>query len=370
MSDGKINLLNHDKEGLEKLFASWGEPSYRAHQVMKWIYHEFVTDFQQMTNLSKSLREKLGDLCEIRPPEVVTRHISDDGSQKWLLALPGKGAIETVYIPDHGRTTLCVSSQAGCKLNCTFCHTAKQGFQRDLSVAEIIGQLWVVARILRDENVLAKDGRPITNIVMMGMGEPLLNFNNVVPALKLMRDDFGFGLSKKRVTLSTSGVVPQIYALKEAVDVALAVSLHAPDNALRNEIVPLNKKYPIEVLLEACRDYVGDHKKRHVTMEYVMLKGVNDTPKHAKALARLLEGISVKVNLIPFNPFPGTEYERSTDEAISTFQNLLIRAGYNTLVRRTRGDDIVAACGQLAGQVVDRTKRSLRFQNQLVTILN
>jgi 23S rRNA (adenine2503-C2)-methyltransferase len=370
MSDDKINLLNYDKSGLEQLFASWGEPSYRAHQVMKWIFHEFVTDFQLMTNLSKSFREKLTELCEVKAPEVVSRHLSEDGTQKWLLALPGMGAIETVYIPDHGRTTLCISSQAGCKLNCTFCYTAKQGFQRDLSVAEIIGQIWRVSSILKSENVLAKDGRPITNVVMMGMGEPLLNFDNVVSALKLRRDDFGFGLSKKRVTLSTSGVVPQMYALKDAVDVALAVSLHAPDDILRNEIVPINKKYPIEMLLKACRAYVGDHKKRHVTMEYVMLKDVNDSVKQARALARLLEGISVKVNLIPFNPFPGTQYERSTDEAISNFQNTLIRAGYNTLVRRTRGDDIVAACGQLAGKVIDRTKRAHRFQTQLVTVLN
>ena len=368
MSTAIVNLLNYDKSGLEQLFLSWDEPKYRAHQVMKWIYHEGVTDFQLMTNLSKVLREKLLNFAIVEAPEVVEHHMSKDGTQKWLLALPGKGAIETVYIPDHNRGTLCISSQAGCTLNCSFCYTGKQGYQRDLSIAEIIGQLWRVVQQLKAQGITAKENRPVTNVVMMGMGDPLLNFDNVVPALKLMRDDLGFGLSKKRVTVSTAGVVPKIAELKAAVEVSLAVSLHAPNNALRNQIVPLNKKYPIDILLSACKDYVTENKKSHVTMEYVMLKGVNDTLTHAKELGRILEGLAVKINLIPFNPFPGADYKRSTDKDIEIFQKYLMRAGYNVLVRRTRGEDVNAACGQLAGQVVDITTRSAKHQTKLISL--
>ena len=352
----RINLLNLDRPALEAFFVKLGEKAFRASQVMQWIHQYGVDNFDAMTNLGKALRQRLKEVAEIRAPEVVIDQRSADGTHKWLLRLDGGNCIETVFIPEDGRGTLCVSSQIGCALDCSFCSTAQQGFNRNLSVAEIIGQLWVANRALgRDP----KGERIITNVVLMGMGEPLLNFDNVVQAMNLMMDDFAYGLSKRRVTLSTSGVVPALDRLAEVSDVSLAVSLHAPNDALRSELVPLNRKYPIRQLLEACTRYVaGDRRK--VTFEYVMLDGINDAPEQARELVRLLRGVPAKVNLIPFNPFPNTRYRRSSQQAIDRFRDILVAAGLTTITRKTRGDDIDAACGQLAGKVADRTKRQLR----------
>ncbi|MBW2209111.1 MAG: 23S rRNA (adenine(2503)-C(2))-methyltransferase RlmN [Deltaproteobacteria bacterium] len=353
-----INLLDLDREGLVQFFVEQGEKSFRASQVMKWIYGQGVSDFDAMTNISKDLRQKLQDCARIGLPEVVTDSLSEDGSRKWLLRLEDGNCIETVYIPEADRGTLCVSSQVGCVLNCSFCSTAQQGFNRNLSTAEIIAQVWVAAQALGQ----TLDGpRRISNVVMMGMGEPLLNYDNVVRAMGIMLDDFGYGLSKRRVTLSTAGVVPAIGRLLEDCDVSLAVSLHAPDDLLRNELVPLNRKYPISELLQACREYVGEGRRR-VTFEYVMLDGVNDSDRHARQLASILEGVPAKINLIPFNPFPETRYKRSPGARIDRFFEILNRAGIVTITRRTRGDDIDAACGQLAGQFMDRTRRQTRNQ--------
>jgi 23S rRNA (adenine2503-C2)-methyltransferase len=370
MSDGvKINLLNLDREGLERFFADeLGEKRFRAHQVMKWIYHRHICDFEQMSDLGKELRNKLSALAVAEPPGVVLDKPSADGTHKWLLGMDTTNAIETVFIPDKGRGTLCVSSQIGCGLNCQFCSTATQGFNRNLSTAEIIGQVWVAAKHLG--NVPHKQ-RKLTNVVMMGMGEPLLNFDNVVRAMSIMRDDLGFGLANKRVTLSTAGLVPMIDRLSEVSDVSLAVSLHAPDNELRTELVPLNKKYPIEELMESCVRYAMRKPKTSITFEYTMMKGVNDRPEQARALAKLMRRIdsrvqranTAKVNLIPFNPFTGTRFERSNEADIREFQKLLLDAGVLTMVRRTRGDDIDAACGQLKGQVMDKTRRQAQFKN-------
>jgi 23S rRNA (adenine2503-C2)-methyltransferase len=355
----KVNLLDLDRAGLEDLFAGLGERPYRATQVMRWLHHNGVDDFSAMTDLSKGLRARLTERTEIRAPEVVLDQASEDGTHKWLLRLDDGQCIETVFIPERDRGTLCVSSQVGCALDCTFCSTARQGFNRNLSTAEIIGQLWVAKRSLQPE---AGRSRVVTNVVLMGMGEPLLNFDNVVRAMRLMLDDFGFGLSKRRVTLSTSGVIPAMDRLRETIDVALAVSLHAPNDALRDQLVPLNRKYPIRELLAACRRYVdGKNFRSRVTFEYVMLDGVNDTPQHAKELVRILQGVPAKVNLIPFNPFPQTRYSRSAPEVIDRFRDLLLRSGLHTVTRKTRGDDIDAACGQLAGRVADRSRRALRF---------
>ena len=368
------NLLDLDRAGLERFFAqTLGEQRYRAHQVMKWIHHRYVTDFDQMTDLGKALRAKLHDHAQVVVPDVVFDKPSADGTHKWLLAMgqDGRNAIETVYIPDKGRGTLCVSSQVGCGLNCTFCSTATQGFNRNLTTAEIIGQVWVTARHLG--NVPAQNRR-LTNVVMMGMGEPLLNFDNVVRAMNVMRDDLGYGLASKRVTLSTSGLVPMIDRLSTETDVSLAVSLHAPNDALREQLVPLNRKYPIAELMASCVRYLRANKKRDsVTFEYTLMKGVNDQPEHARQLAQLMRKFSNaaqlkdagKVNLIPFNPFPGTRYERAPEEDIRAFQKLLLDAHVLTMVRRTRGDDIDAACGQLKGQVMDRTRRQAEFRRQL-----
>jgi 23S rRNA (adenine2503-C2)-methyltransferase len=370
MSDGvKINLLNLDREGLERFFADeLGEKRFRAHQVMKWIYHRHICDFEQMSDLGKDLRNKLSALAVAEPPGVVLDKPSADGTHKWLLGMDTTNAIETVFIPDKGRGTLCVSSQIGCGLNCQFCSTATQGFNRNLSTAEIIGQVWVAAKHLG--NVPHRQ-RKLTNVVMMGMGEPLLNFDNVVRAMSIMRDDLGFGLANKRVTLSTAGLVPMIDRLSEVSDVSLAVSLHAPDNELRTELVPLNKKYPIEELMESCVRYAMRKPKTSITFEYTMMKGVNDRPEQARALAKLMRRIdsrvqrtnTAKVNLIPFNPFTGTRFERSNEADIREFQKLLLDAGVLTMVRRTRGDDIDAACGQLKGQVMDKTRRQAQFKN-------
>ncbi|KQR07565.1 23S rRNA (adenine(2503)-C(2))-methyltransferase RlmN [Xanthomonas nasturtii] len=370
----KQNLLDLDREGLERFFAdTLGEARYRAHQVMKWIHHRYVTDFDQMTDLGKALRAKLHQHAEVLVPNVVFDKPSTDGTHKWLLAMgtDGKNAIETVYIPDKGRGTLCVSSQVGCGLNCTFCSTATQGFNRNLTTAEIVGQVWVAARHLGN---VPHQQRRLTNVVMMGMGEPLMNFDNVVRAMSVMRDDLGYGLASKRVTLSTSGLVPMIDRLSTESDVSLAVSLHAANDTLRESLVPLNKKYPIAELMESCARYLRGNKKRDsVTFEYTLMKGINDQPEHARQLARLMRQFdntvqskdAGKVNLIPFNPFPGTRYERSGETEIRAFQKILLDAQVLTMVRRTRGDDIDAACGQLKGQVMDRTRRQAEFRRTL-----
>jgi 23S rRNA (adenine2503-C2)-methyltransferase len=351
--ESKPNLLDLDRKGLEGFFLARGEKVFRASQVMKWIYERGVTDFADMTNLSKALRSGLSDSASIQLPEVVADQLSSDGSRKWLLRLEDGNCIETVFIPEAERGTLCVSSQVGCVLNCSFCSTAQQGFNRNLSTGEIIAQVWVAARALGSR---ADSNRVISNVVMMGMGEPLLNYDNVVRAMQIMQDDFGFGLSKRRITLSTAGIVPAIRQLREDCDVSLAVSLHAPDDMLRNELVPLNRKYPIRELLAACLDYVGEGRRR-VTFEYVLLDGINDTDAHASELVRCLEGVPAKVNLIPFNPFPGSNYRRSPRARVDRFFELLNRAGIVTITRKTRGDDIDAACGQLAGDFMDRTTR-------------
>ncbi|WP_115527759.1 MULTISPECIES: 23S rRNA (adenine(2503)-C(2))-methyltransferase RlmN [Xanthomonas] len=370
----KQNLLDLDREGLERFFAdTLGEARYRAHQVMKWIHHRYVTDFDQMTDLGKALRAKLHQHAEVLVPNVVFDKPSTDGTHKWLLAMgtDGKNAIEAVYIPDKGRGTLCVSSQVGCGLNCTFCSTATQGFNRNLTTAEIVGQVWVAARHLGN---VPHQQRRLTNVVMMGMGEPLMNFDNVVRAMSVMRDDLGYGLASKRVTLSTSGLVPMIDRLSTESDVSLAVSLHAANDTLRESLVPLNKKYPIAELMESCARYLRGNKKRDsVTFEYTLMKGINDQPEHARQLARLMRQFdntvqskdAGKVNLIPFNPFPGTRYERSGETEIRAFQKILLDAQVLTMVRRTRGDDIDAACGQLKGQVMDRTRRQAEFRRTL-----
>ncbi len=354
----KINLLNFDRKAMQAFFSELGEKSFRADQVMKWIHYYGITDFAQMTNLSKALRQKLQEKTLLTVPEIVMEQLSKDGTCKWLLKLEDGNCIETVFIPEDGRGTLCVSSQVGCALNCTFCSTAQQGFNRNLTTAEIIGQVWVAVRRLSQQN--SEHDRHVTNVVMMGMGEPLLNFDNVVSAMNIMMDDFAYSLSKYRVTLSTSGVVPAMEQLAKLSEVALAVSLHAPNDALRNELVPLNKKYPLKELLAACKAYYGNDKKRKITMEYVMLEGVNDSKEHADQLINILHGVPAKVNLIPFNPFPNTQYKRSKQSSIDKFRERLMRAGLITITRKTRGDDIDAACGQLAGQVKDRTKRSAR----------
>ena len=362
-SASKINLLNLSRPELEAFFIAHGEKSFRATQLMQWLYQYGVDDIDAMTNISKDLRNRLKDIAEIHTPEIVLDQASADGTHKWVVRMDSGNSIETVFIPERGRGTLCVSSQVGCALECTFCSTAQQGFNRNLSVAEIIGQLWVANKALgRDP----KGERIISNVVMMGMGEPLLNFDNVVKAMDLMMDDHGYGLSKRRVTISTSGVIPALYRLKEVSDVSLAVSLHAPNDALRNELVPINKKYPIKELLEACKAYVSGDGRRRVTFEYVMLDGINDRPQHARELVRLLEKVPSKVNLIPFNPFPNTQYRRSSEAAINRFRDILMKAGLTTITRKTRGDDIDAACGQLVGKVMDRTKRTQRNQQTAV----
>ncbi|KTD08180.1 23S rRNA (adenine(2503)-C(2))-methyltransferase RlmN [Legionella jamestowniensis] len=356
----KINLLNFNYQQMRNFFSDLGDKPYRAQQVMQWIHQVGFHDFSQMSNLGKVLREKLAQIAEIRLPEIVTCQKSSDGTHKWLLKLDCGNCIETVFIPEANRGTLCVSSQVGCALNCSFCSTAKQGFNRNLSTAEIIGQVWLAVRELSQQQ--GAHDKKITNVVMMGMGEPLLNFDNVVAAMDIMMDDFAYGLSKRRVTLSTSGVLPELQKLREVSPVALAVSLHAPNDKLRNELVPINKKYPLVQLMALCKAYFKNEPKRKVTFEYVMLKDVNDQPEHAEQLIKLLKDVPAKVNLIPFNPFPLTQYERSSQATIDAFRDRLIAKGINTITRKTRGDDIDAACGQLAGNVKDRTSRSARWQ--------
>ena len=362
MSEARINLLDYDRHGLREVFAQLGEKPYRAEQVMKWIYHRHVTDFAQMTDVGAALRNKLESACEIVPPKALFEKQAADATYKWLLGMDGGNAIEAVFIPESTRGTLCVSSQVGCGLNCQFCSTATQGFNRNLAAAEIIGQVWVAAKHLGN---VPHQQRKLTNVVMMGMGEPLLNFDNVVRAMSVMRDDLGFGLANKRVTLSTAGLVPMIDKLAESSDVSLAVSLHAPNDELRTELVPLNRKYPIGELLAACHRYAARRPRTTITFEYTMLKGINDLPQHARELIKLMRKVPGKVNLIPFNTFTGTRFERSEESVIRNFQKILLDAGVLTMVRRTRGDDIDAACGQLKGQVLDRTRRNAEFQRRL-----
>lgn len=358
-SVARTNLLGLPPQKLAGWFEAMGEKPYRATQVLRWIHQRGVTDFDQMTDLSKVLRDRLAASAEVRVPEVVTEQRSADGTRKWLLRMGAGNAIETVFIPEDDRGTLCISSQVGCALDCAFCSTAQQGFNRNLSAAEIIGQVWHAARELGHDAQAGR--RVVTNVVFMGMGEPLTNFDAVVDAIHLLLDDNAWGLSKRRVTLSTAGVVPALERLAEVADVALAVSLHAPDDALRDVLVPINRKYPIARLLDACRKYVSRQPHQlHVTWEYVMLDGVNDSDAHAHALARLLRGIPSKVNLIPFNPFPRTVFRRSPQERIDKFRDILHGHGYVTVTRRPRGEDIDAACGQLAGQVQDRSRRLQR----------
>lgn len=355
---GKVDLLGMDKGDLEAFFASINEKSFRAAQVMKWIHQFGVSDFDEMTNLSNSLREKLKQSALIRTPKIVSEQKSEDGTIKWLLEVDNHNCVEAVFIPEKSRGTLCISSQVGCALECSFCSTGQQGFNRNLENWEIVAQVWVANKAL---GCKPKEERIISNVVFMGMGEPLLNVTHTFPAARILMDDNAYGLSKRRVTISTAGVVPAIDKIKEALDVSLAISLHAPNNALRDELVPINQKYPLEVLMPALHRYVeGGNNKKHVTVEYVMLDHVNDRVEHADQLIELLGDLPCKVNLIPFNPFPNTHYLRSSNNAVHRFQDKLIKAGLNCTVRRTRGDDIDAACGQLAGKVKDRTKRTLQ----------
>ena len=358
----RVNLLGLTRGQLEAFFIDLGEKRFRAQQVMKWVHHRGVRDFAEMTDLSRSLRERLQDMAEVTPPIIAEQQDSADGTRKWAIAVQGGSLVEAVLIPEGDRATLCVSSQVGCSLDCTFCSTGKQGFQRDLTAAEIIGQVWLA--INSYDGWQSGKGRVVTNVVMMGMGEPLLNFENVVAAMNLMCDDLAYGLSKRKVTLSTSGVVPNLDRLAEWADVSLAVSLHAPNDALRDQIVPINRKYPIARLLESARAYLDAQpdKKRVVTIEYTLLAGVNDSVAQARELAALLKDYPCKINLIPFNDFPDSGYQRPSGNAVSRFWQVLIDAGFVVTVRTTRGDDIDAACGQLVGEVVDRTRRAARHR--------
>ncbi|HEY6528563.1 MAG TPA: 23S rRNA (adenine(2503)-C(2))-methyltransferase RlmN [Cellvibrionaceae bacterium] len=360
----RVNLLGLTQPKLEAFFESLGEKRFRATQLLKWVHQLGVLDFHAMTNMSKVLREKLSQIAELRLPEVLQQLDSIDGTRKFLIRVDGGSAIEAVFIPEGERGTLCVSSQIGCSLDCSFCATGKQGFNRDLTAAEIIGQVWLAAQSFGQ---LGENGpRRITNVVLMGMGEPLLNFDNVVDAIHLMMHDNCYGISKRRVTLSTSGVVPALDRLGEFTDCCLAISLHAPNDALRDQLVPINKKYPIAMLLASAKRYIeglpDSHRK--ITIEYTLIDQVNDRPEHAQELAQLLRDVPVKINLIPFNPFALVDYKRVSNNALKRFQTILIEAGFTATIRTTRGDDIDAACGQLAGQVNDRTRRSERYAVQ------
>ncbi len=363
MVDGKVNLLGLTAKKLEAWFVSIGEKPFRAKQVLKWIHQLGVVRFEEMTNISKDLRSKLEQKAIIAAPEVVQQFDSVDGTRKFLIRVSGNNIVETVFIPEGDRGTLCVSSQVGCSLDCSFCATGKQGFNRDLSAAEIIGQVWIAAKSFGQ--LVVGGPRRVTNVVMMGMGEPLLNFDNVVDSMNLMMDDNAYGISKRRVTLSTSGVVPALDRLGQYTDACLAISLHAPNDELRNQLVPINKKYPIAMLLDSAKRYIDGlpDQRRKITIEYTLIKEVNDRPHHAHELVELLRDVPVKINLIPFNPFSAVDYERVSNNALHTFKNILVNAGYTTTVRTTRGDDIDAACGQLAGMVNDKTRRSERYRN-------
>ena len=353
----KINLMDLTRQQMREFFAELGEKPFRADQLVKWIYHFGEDNFDNMTNINKKLREKLKAVAEIKAPEVAVEQRSADGTIKWAMQV-GEQQVETVYIPEADRATLCVSSQVGCALACTFCSTAQQGFNRNLTVSEIIGQVWRASKIIGNFGVTGV--RPITNVVMMGMGEPLLNVATVVPAMEIMLDDFAYGLSKRRVTLSTSGVVPALDMLRDKIDVALAISLHAPNDELRDEIMPINKKYNIKMLMDSVHRYLEVSNANHgkVTIEYVLLDHVNDGTEHAHQLAQVLKNTPCKINLIPWNPFPEAPYGKSSNSRVDRFQKTLMEYGFTVIVRKTRGDDIDAACGQLAGDVIDRTKRT------------
>jgi 23S rRNA (adenine2503-C2)-methyltransferase len=356
VSDSRINLLGMTRPELEAWILERGGKAFRARQLFHWLYKRGETQFEAMTDLAKSFRAQLAAECEVRLPEIVTRQDAADGTIKWMLRADNAQGFEMVYIPEEGRSTLCISSQVGCAMDCSFCSTAQQGFNRNLTAAEIVGQVFLAQKELGFQ---AGDDRLISNIVLMGMGEPLANFRNVVPATRILLDDLGFDFSRRRLTLSTSGLVPQIYKLAEESNVALAVSLHAPDDELRSQLVPINKLHPIAELLAACWHYIDEQNGRSVTFEYVMLEGVNDSPAQARALARLLRGHPAKVNLIPFNPFPGSPYRRSRPEVIRAFLDQILQGGVMATIRKTRGDDIDAACGQLAGKVIDRITNRL-----------
>ena len=361
MTDSQTNLLGLDRKDLESFFSAMDEKSFHARQVMQWVYQRRELSFNNMTDLSKLLRSKLAQTACLELPEIVSDQCSSDGTRKWLLKLNDGNCIETVFIPEDDRGTLCVSSQVGCMLTCTFCATARQGFNRNLSSGEIISQLLVADKLLNPTG----DQRVISNVVMMGMGEPLLNYDNVISAMRLMLDDLSYGLSKRRVTLSTAGVVPAIYKLKQDCPVSLAVSLHAPTDSVRNLLVPINKKYPIATLMEACNDYLATESRRRITFEYVMLSEINDSDTSAKKLVQLIKDIPSKVNLIPFNTVSGINYQCSSINQINRFRDILLDAGIFTITRKTRGDDIDAACGQLAGKVLDKTKRRQRLSAQV-----
>ncbi|MGB0663753.1 MAG: 23S rRNA (adenine(2503)-C(2))-methyltransferase RlmN [Pontibacterium sp.] len=359
-STQKINLLGLSPQALEEFFDSIGEKRFRAIQVMKWMHQLGATSFDEMTNISKALRQKLNEIAELKEPEVLLENISADGTRKWVIKTEGGSSVETVLIPEGDRATLCVSSQIGCALDCSFCSTGKQGFNRNLSTAEIIAQLRIAIRSFGPFD--PSGDRRVTNVVLMGMGEPLLNYENVVAAVKLMMEDNAYGLSKRRVTLSTAGVVPALDKLREEVDVSLAVSLHAPNDELRNQLVPVNKKYPIKELMDACHRYLTVlGERRVITIEYTLIAGVNDQPEHARQLVKLLKTLPSKLNLIPFNPFPNSGYKRPSNNAIMAFKQVMLNGGILTTVRKTRGDEIDAACGQLVGQVEDRTRRSEKY---------
>ncbi len=358
-----LNLMGHDRQALEAYFSSLGEKVFRATQVLKWVHQRGVYEFSSMTDLSKTLRASLSGQAAFVVPEIINDQISEDGTRKWLLRLEDGNSIETVFIPESGRGTLCISSQVGCALNCSFCATARQGFNRNLAAAEIIGQLRLANQLL----VNTDNKRPVTNVVMMGMGEPLMNYKNVIQAMTLMQEDFAYGLSKRRVTLSTSGLIPEMQRLSEDCPVSLAVSLHAPDDELRNELVPINSKYPVAKLMQACRDYTKGLPHQKITFEYVMLADVNDTDQHARKLAKLVSNVPCKINLIPFNPFANSGYRSSSLSRINRFRDILMQKGIMTVTRKTRGEEIDAACGQLAGEFRDRTRRSERLHQVQMT---
>ncbi len=344
------NLLGLDRDGLERFFEAQGEKPFRVRQVLQWMHQRGEGDFGKMSDLARSLRDRLVAVASVQAPAIVGDTTAADGTRKWLLKVDGANAVEAVFIPETSRGTLCVSSQAGCVLDCAFCSTGKQGFNRNLTTAEIVGQLWLANRLLEGK-------RPVTNVVMMGMGEPLLNLDNVIPALRVMLDDNAYGLSRRRVTVSTAGVVPGIDRLREECPVALAVSLHAPNDALRDRLVPINRKYPLRELIAACNRYLDKAPRDFITFEYVMLEDVNDGEAHARELVAFSKKVSSKFNLIPFNPFPRSEFKRSSPQRIRRFAEVLQRGGLTVTTRKTRGDDIAAACGQLAGDVADRTRR-------------
>ena len=361
----KINLLDLDAEGIRAWCASIGQKPFRATQLARWIHRYCCDDFDAMTNLAKEFRARLKDLAYIKAPSIIREHKSADGTRKWLFDVGNGNAVEAVFIPEDDRGTLCISTQAGCAMGCLFCSTGKQGFNRNLTTGEIVGQLWTAERELRREaGITDPNDRVISNVVLMGMGEPLQNLDNVIPALRIFLDDNGYGLSRRRVTVSTSGLVRQMDKLGEAVPVALAVSLHAPDDALRDKLMPVNKKHPLEELLAACRRYLKVAPRDFITFEYLLLGGVNDAPEQARALVKLVKTVPCKFNLIPFNPFPDSDLKQPEREKVLAFAKILNDAGIVTTVRKTRGDDIAAACGQLAGEVRDRTRRAIRLVQQ------